>query len=138
MAHQRPSLNQVNINQWHARDQAIIRPFIHSFHFYSASSSPLLLRSAPDTARMLCLSFTPKRHKQLRVKDLPKVPTWRLERDSNPRPSSQKASTLPKRHHLPRQHQPMAYQNKASIRSIFRRSIHETERLQSMVRISMK
>ena len=35
---------------------------IHSDHFYSASSRPLLLRSAPDTARILCRSFTPKRH----------------------------------------------------------------------------
>ena len=52
---------------------------IHSGHFYSTSSSPLLLRSAPDTARILCQSFMPKRHRQLRVKDLPKVPTWRWE-----------------------------------------------------------
>src|SRR6218665_3512848 len=72
-------------------------PFIHSDHFYSASSSPLLLRSAPDTARILCRNFTPKRHRQLR--DLPNVPTWRLERDSNPRPSGLKASTLPMYHH---------------------------------------
>ena len=35
--------------------------FIHSGHFDSASSSPLLLRSAPDTARILCRSFTSKR-----------------------------------------------------------------------------
>src|SRR6218665_1890020 len=35
-------------------------------------------------------------------KDLPKVPTWQLERDSNPRPSGRKASTLPRRHHVPR------------------------------------
>src|SRR6218665_3860549 len=34
-----------------------------------------------------------------KVKNLPKVPTWRLERDSNPRPSGRKASTLPMRHH---------------------------------------
>ena len=27
---------------------------IHSDHFYSASSSQLLLRGAPDTARILC------------------------------------------------------------------------------------
>src|SRR6218665_4007015 len=62
----------------------------HSYHFYSASSSPLLLISAPDTARILCRSFTSKRHKQLQVKDLPMVPTmsWRLDRDSNPRPFS--------------------------------------------------
>jgi len=40
-------------------------PFIHSFIqtiFYRASSSPLLLRIAPDAARILCRSFTPKRH----------------------------------------------------------------------------
>src|SRR6218665_1210870 len=70
--------------------------------FYSASSSPSLLRSTSDTARILCRSFTPKSHRQLRVKDLPKVPTWQLDRDSNPRPSGRKASTLPKRHHVPR------------------------------------
>jgi len=53
---------------------------IHSGHFYSASPSPLLLRSAQDTAQILCRSFTLKRHRQLQVKDLPKVPTWRQER----------------------------------------------------------
>src|SRR6218665_3462524 len=31
---------------------------IHLDLFYSAYSSPLLRRSAPDTARILCLSFT--------------------------------------------------------------------------------
>src|SRR6218665_1021871 len=33
-----------------ARDSGrpLIQSFIHSYHFYSASSSPLLLRSAPD------------------------------------------------------------------------------------------
>ena len=80
---------------------SFIHSFIHRGHFYSASSSPLLLRSALDTGRILCRSFTPKRHRQLWVKDLPKVPTWRLERDSNPRPSGRKASTLPMRHHVP-------------------------------------
>ena len=43
---------------------------------------------------------TPKRYRQLQVKDLPKVLTWWLERDSNPRPSSRKASTLPMWHHV--------------------------------------
>ena len=42
----------------------------------NASSNPLLLRGAPDPARILCRNFTPKRHRQLWVKDLPKVPTW--------------------------------------------------------------
>ena len=31
--------------------------FIHSGYFYSASSTPLLLRGAPKTARILCRSF---------------------------------------------------------------------------------
>ena len=75
--------------------------FIHSDHFYSASSSTLQLRNAPDTAQILCRSFTPKRHRQLWVKDLPKVPTWRLERESNPRPSGLKLSTQSMRHHVP-------------------------------------
>src|SRR6218665_2872315 len=35
--------------------------FIHSGHFYSASSSPLLLRSVPDTTQTLCRNFTLKR-----------------------------------------------------------------------------
>src|SRR6218665_3068086 len=59
---------------------------MHSGYFYSASSSLLLLRSAPTTARILCQSFTLKSHRQLRMKDLPKVPMLRLERDLNPRP----------------------------------------------------
>src|SRR6218665_1820489 len=75
--------------------------FIYPGHFYSASSSPLLLRGAPDTARILCQSFTPKRHRQLREKDLPKVTTWRLGRDSNPRPFGRKATNLPMSHHAP-------------------------------------
>ena len=75
--------------------------FIHSDHLYSASSSTLLLISAPDTARVLCRSFTPKRHRQLQVKDLPKVPMWRLERESNPLPSGRMVSTQPMRHHVP-------------------------------------
>ena len=75
--------------------------FIHSGYFYSSSSSPLLLRGAPDTARILCRNFTPKRQRQLWVKDLPKVPTQRLERESNPWPLGRKELTLPMRHPCP-------------------------------------
>src|SRR6218665_1532461 len=46
--------------------------------------------------RILCRSFTPKRHRQLRVKDLP-----RLEWDSNPRLLGRKATNLPMFHHAP-------------------------------------
>ena len=38
-----------------------INSFMHSSYLYSASSSPLLLRDAPDTARILYQNFTPKR-----------------------------------------------------------------------------
>ena len=76
-----------------------INSLIHSGYFYSASSSPPLLGGASDTARIMCRSFTPKRHRQLRVKDLVKVPTWLLERDSNPRPFRRNATNLPMSHH---------------------------------------
>ena len=84
----------------HLYVQAHIYSFVHSFiysgYFYSASSlkSTTILRGAPDTARIPRRSFT-----QLRVKDLPKVPTWQLERDSNPRPFGRKVSNLPMGHH---------------------------------------
>src|SRR6218665_2309357 len=78
-----------------------IHSSIHSGYFYSVSSSPLLLRGTTDAARILCWSFTPKRHRQLRVKDLPKARTWWLERDSNPRPFGRKASNVPMIHKSP-------------------------------------
>src|SRR6218665_807781 len=61
--------------------------FIHSGHFYSAPSSPLLLRGPPHYSTATVSEFHAEAHRQLQVKDLPKVPTWRLERESNPRPS---------------------------------------------------
>src|SRR6218665_2016499 len=67
------------VSKWHKYLCSCIHSFIHSGYFYSASSSSLLLRGPPDTARILCQSFTPKRHRPLRAKDLPKVPIWRLE-----------------------------------------------------------
>src|SRR6218665_1541950 len=81
-------------------DPYIRKTFVHSGYFYSAFSSPPLLRGAPDTARILCQRFTTKRHRQLRVKDLSKVPMWWLEWDSNPRPFGRKptiyqCATLP-------------------------------------------
>jgi len=77
--------------------------FIHSFsgYFNSAFSSLLLLRGTPDTARILCRSFMPKRHRQLRVKDLPNVSTWWLERDSKLPPFRRKALNIPMSHHAP-------------------------------------
>src|SRR6218665_1474749 len=66
---------------------SIVHSFIHSGHFYSEPSSPLLLRGAPDYSTDTVSEFHAEAHRQLQVKDLPKVPTWRLERESNPRPS---------------------------------------------------
>ena len=43
----------------------------------------------------------PKRYRQLQVNDLPKVPTWWLEWDSNLRPFSRKALTLPMLQYTP-------------------------------------
>ena len=56
-------------------------------HYYS--------EALPATARKLCRSFTPKRCIQLRVKDLPKVSTWR---DLNPQPFGRMAPNLPMSH----------------------------------------
>src|SRR6218665_2614895 len=50
--------------------------FIHSGHFYSTPSSPLLLRGAPDYSTDTVSEFHTEAHRQLQVKDLPKVSTW--------------------------------------------------------------
>src|SRR6218665_2025114 len=51
----------------------IIHSFNHSGHFYSAPSSPLLLRGAPDYSTDTVSEFHAEAHRQLQVKDLPKV-----------------------------------------------------------------
>ena len=48
-----------------------IRSFIHSGHFYSAPSSPLLLRVAPDYSTDSVSEFHAEAHRQLQVKNLP-------------------------------------------------------------------
>ena len=71
-----------------------IDPFLYRFSRHEPC------RSAPDHSIWHCAGvYTPKHYRQLQVKDLPKVPTWRLERDTNPWLSGRKASTLPMRHH---------------------------------------
>ena len=52
-----------------------IHSFIHSGHFYSAPSSPLPLRGAPDYSMDTVSEFHAEAHRQLQVKDLPKVHT---------------------------------------------------------------
>ena len=84
--------------------------FVHFGYLYRATSSPLLLRGDPGghfkfttTQRRsrlqhsYCVGInTPKHFWQLWVKDLPKVPKLRLERDSNLRPFGRKAPNLPR------------------------------------------
>src|SRR6218665_3401990 len=79
----------VELKSQHDIKTTFIHSFIsfHSGHFYSAPSSPLLLKGAPDYSTDTVSEFHAEAHMQLQVKDLPKVPTWRLERESNPRPS---------------------------------------------------
>ena len=43
----------LNARHWEPCSKCVSSRFIHSGYFYSASSSPLLLRGAPDTARIL-------------------------------------------------------------------------------------
>src|SRR6218665_461746 len=59
------------INKW----DTAFHSFIHSGHFYSAPSSPLPLRGAPDYSTDTVSEFHAEAHRQLQVKNLPKVPT---------------------------------------------------------------
>src|SRR5688572_21653152 len=68
--------------------------FIHFRYLYSAPSR-FLLRGAPDYSADTESEFHAEAHEQLQVKDLPRVPTRRLEVDSNPQPSGCKAPNIP-------------------------------------------
>ena len=78
--------------------------FIHFIHFRYLYSAPsrFLLRGAPDYSADTESEFHAEAHEQLRVKDLPRVPTRRLEVDSNPQPSGCKAPSIPLHHRAPR------------------------------------
>ena len=88
---------------------AIIQQLMHeaSFHSFIQSISIVPLQvhyysEALPTQHGYCAGvLTLRRHRQLLVKDLPKVCTWQLERDTSPRPSGWKVSTQPMRHHVP-------------------------------------
>src|ERR1043165_9130664 len=67
---------------------------------YSAPSR-FLLRGAPDYSADTESEFHAEAHEQLRVKDLPRVPTRRLEVDSNPQPSGCKAPNIQLHHRAP-------------------------------------
>src|SRR6478672_3593678 len=63
--------------------------------------SGFLLRGAPDYSADTESEFHAEAHEQLRVKDLPRVPTRRIEVDSNPQPSGCKAPNIPLHHRAP-------------------------------------
>ena len=81
-------------------DTSSMSPFIHSGHFYSAPSSLLQLRGSPDYSTDTVSEFHAEAQRQLHVKDLPKVPAWRQERESNPRPSGWKSSSQQRHYHV--------------------------------------
>ena len=70
-------------------------------YFYSAIHSMSLSEALQSTAMIVCRSSDAEALHATVSEGLPKAPTWRLERDSNPRPSARKTSTLPMRHNAP-------------------------------------
>ena len=77
--------------------------FIHPGYFYSASLSPLLLRGQ-RRSRIQQLTLHAEAL-QVTVSErltCPRSKAWRLESNSNPRPSGSKALTQPMCHHAPR------------------------------------
>ena len=72
--------------------------FIHSGYFYSASSSPLVLRGTPDYGIGTVLEFTHRNATDNYKWNLPKVPIWLLEWDSSLQPSGCNALNLPRYH----------------------------------------
>ena len=77
------SLSEV---QTYVHNKQIDTIVIHSF-IPDISVAPLQVHYYSEAPRLLhryCVRVnTPKRYRQLSVKDLPKVPSWRLERCSN-------------------------------------------------------
>src|SRR6218665_3978241 len=66
-------LNMVSVNYnmiINTKMTNVFHSFIHSGHFYSAPSSPLPIRGAPDYSADTVLEFHAEAHRQLQVKDL--------------------------------------------------------------------
>ena len=86
---------------------AVLHSFIHSFilsFFPDISITPLHAHYTTQRRSRLqhwyCVGVNaPKRYRQLWVKDLAKIPTWRLAWDSNLRHSGRKAPNLPLSNH---------------------------------------
>ena len=87
---------------WFSASLLIPVTSIHSFRLFIQpifKSTTTQRRSQHNEDRPTCWSFTRKRYRQLRVRDLPKVHMRRQERNSNPRPFGRKASNIPTSHH---------------------------------------
>ena len=80
--------------------RSFIHSFIHSGYFYSTSSSPLLLRGAPDYSTDT-VSESTRQSTTGNCKWRTCRSTWWLARDSNLRPFGRKATNLPMSHHTP-------------------------------------
>src|SRR6218665_1355393 len=80
----------------------LIYLFIHSRDFYSAYSRPLYYSEALPTQHGYCVGVSRRSALATASEGLAQGPyTWRLERDSDPRPFGRKASNLPMNHHAP-------------------------------------
>ena len=94
---------QVAVTEAQANCNLLIAPcmahLFYSRYFYSASSSLLPLRGAPDYSTDTVSQLT--RQNATGMKDLPKFPMWQLEWDSNLRPSACKTLNLPLSHNAP-------------------------------------
>ena len=89
--------------RWTKVTAALIYHCIHSEYVYSASSSPLLRRGAPFYHVYTVSELTCRSAIQATVSEkFAKVPTWRLEWDSNLRPYGRKAANLSMSHHATR------------------------------------
>src|SRR6218665_2027110 len=96
-----PSHYPINHRQW----ENDIHSFIHSGYFFSASLNPLLgySEALSNTAIDTVSKFTRRSATcNCKWRTCPRSMSWRLEWDSNPRPSGAKASTQPMCHHAPR------------------------------------
>ena len=84
---------------YHPLSKACLYRYTIKLFIYSISIAPLQVTfysEALPAKRVHCVEvFTPKRTKQLLVKDLLKVPTWCLGRGSNPRRSGRRQMTVP-------------------------------------------
>src|SRR6218665_3308279 len=73
---------------------------IHCTHsFIQAISVPVHVDYYSEALPTQQHGYCVRGHRELRVKDLPKAPTWRLVQDSNPQPFGRKALNLPMSHH---------------------------------------